>query len=160
MRIYVISDTHVPERVRSIPEAFARQIQRGDILFHCGDFTSVAVYEKLERMAEFYGVYGNMDEPALLSVLRQTQTIEIAGKKVGITHGWGSSINLAQRVYDSFAEKPDIILFGHSHMKTNEMLNNSILFNPGAASGGWGESPSFGELIIEDGKIKGIYHNL
>lgn len=160
MKIYVISDTHIPERINSLSEIFTGRILPGDIIFHCGDFTSIEVYEQLRRTAQFYGVYGNMDENSLRSILPSKQVVEVSGKRIGITHGWGPPYGLARRVYKSFEEKPDVILFGHSHSKTHKKIHNTLMFNPGPASGGWKSSPSFGELLIEGKDIWGEHFDL
>ncbi len=160
MRIFVISDTHVPERLRSLPDEIMERIMHGDVLFHCGDFTSIKLFEILKKHPRFYGVLGNMDEFALRSAVPEKQIVEISGKKVGITHGSGSPSGLEQRVYSSFEEKPDIILFGHSHNPYHKFLNNTLMFNPGSFTGGWNSEPTYGELFIEGDKIWGEHHEI
>jgi len=160
MRLIVISDTHIPERIKALPNRILRQIKRGDVVFHCGDFTSLKVYENLRGIVSLYGVVGNMDEKSLHSILPEKQVIEIRGKRIGIIHGWGSPIGLESRVYNSFDDKPDIIVFGHSHTRTNHMINNTLLFNPGSVAGGWNHEPSFGELFIENNDIRCEYHGV
>jgi putative phosphoesterase len=160
MSIYVISDTHIPERIGSLPAELTGKLKRGDILFHCGDFTSYAIFEQLRGLAEFHGVYGNMDEFSLRSELPESEVVEISGKKIGITHGRGSPSGLAQRIYKSFREKPDVILFGHSHSRTHQVISSTLMFNPGAVSGGWGTPPSYGQLFIGGEDIWGEHYDL
>jgi putative phosphoesterase len=161
MKIIVISDTHVPERIRSLPKRLIKRIQPGDIVFHCGDFTSYQTYEILRSMGEFHGVHGNMDDHPLNCELPDTKIVQINNRKIGMTHGWGPPSGLARRVYDSFRDKPDVILFGHSHSRTNEILGNTLMFNPGAVASGWGSSPSYGELMFDgNGGIIGRHFDL
>ena len=158
MDIFVISDTHIPERIGKLPNKFMKQLQQGDILFHCGDFTSIDIYDQLQQSAHLHAVIGNMDDFALTSTLKSQLIIDINGKKIGVMHGWGSSVGLEERIYDAFDEKPDVILFGHSHSRLSKKINNTLMFNPGAVTGGWDSQPSFGKLFIDSGAIRGEHY--
>ncbi len=160
MRIFVISDTHIPGRIGSFPKEIIKKIKSEDILFHCGDFTSIDVYRRLGQMCRFYGVYGNMDDYALRSELPKQQFVKIKGITIGLIHGWGSPVGLDNRVYEAFSPKPDVILFGHSHSKMSKKIKETLLFNPGAVAGSWNESPSYGELFVENGGIWGEHFDL
>ncbi|MBD3169275.1 MAG: YfcE family phosphodiesterase [candidate division Zixibacteria bacterium] len=161
MKIFVISDTHVPERVKSLPDKILKEIQPGDILFHCGDFTSKKAFNQLiQSGAEFHGVFGNMDDYHLRSSMPERKVVTVKGKSIGLTHGWGSPEGLAERVYKSFEHKPDVILFGHSHIPLSKKIGDTLMFNPGPLSGGGRSDPTYGQLFIEGDDVWGEHYDL
>lgn len=135
MTLFVISDTHVPEMSQKIPEDFLSQIKADDILFHAGDFTNLKTVRELEKRCKVYGVRGNMDHPEVKRILPEKRIVEISGKKIGISHGWGAPFGLAQRIYKKFGESLDVIIFGHSHTPYHKRIDKTLLFNPGSLAG-------------------------
>ncbi len=155
-KLWVISDTHIPERARKLPEQFIKQVQPPDIILHAGDFTSQEVLEQLKHLGKVYAVWGNMDEGYIKKLLPESEILEIEGKKIGIYHGYGAPEGLEKKVYDKFDHKPDVIVFGHSHTPYNQKINDCLMFNPGSLSGNKGTgNPSYGILHIEQGEIWG-----
>mgnify|MGYP001616581224 FL=1 len=134
MKIIVLSDTHIPERAKDIPEEVYAQIKGADLLIHAGDITSLEFFKKLSKLKkEIKAVQGNMDEPALKDILPAKQLIKIAGFSIGIIHGWGSPFGLIEAAEKEFQkEKPNIIIFGHSHKPFNEYRGKTLFFNPGS----------------------------
>jgi hypothetical protein len=154
--IYVISDTHIPERASKLPQKFVENIKREDIIFHAGDFTSIRTYRELENLAFLYAVCGNMDCPEIKELLPSKKIIELSGFKVGLIHGSGSPFNLTEKVYKEFDEKLDVIIFGHSHTPYNQKKRETLLFNPGSCAGNllsW--QKSYGIIHMEEGRIWG-----
>jgi hypothetical protein len=152
--LWVISDTHIPERTGKLPKEFLEKINGEDMIFHCGDFVCLEVLEELERRALLYAVFGNMDCPELKSLLPKKRVEQISEIKIGLIHGLGSPFGLAQRIYGEFKEKPEVILFGHSHSPYQGKIENTLLFNPGSLSGNlmsW--KKSYGILHIAEDRI-------
>jgi len=149
--IYVISDTHVPERMAKLPQKLLDKIKPHDIIFHAGDFVNWDTFKELESLATLHAVYGNMDHPKIKNCLDKKKLVNLQGKRigslhslqvgslrslqVGIYHGLGSPFGLGERVYKEFDEKPDVIIFGHAHLPYNKKKENTLLFNPGSLSG-------------------------
>ncbi|MDD5771226.1 MAG: YfcE family phosphodiesterase, partial [Candidatus Omnitrophica bacterium] len=95
-------------------------------------------------------VAGNMDQDDVKEKYPQKEIIKAAGYKIGLMHGCGSPVNLVELLKDSFREeKPDIVVFGHSHKPMNEFIGNVLFFNPGSATDFLAEYNSYG--IIELG---------
>ena len=134
MKIIVLSDTHIPARAKDIPEEVYAQIKGADLLIHAGDITSLEFFKKLSKLKkEIKAVQGNMDEPALKDILPAKQLIKIAGFSIGIIHGWGSPFGLIEAAEKEFQkEKPNMIIFGHSHKPFNEHRGKTLFFNPGS----------------------------
>jgi putative phosphoesterase len=162
--IYVISDTHVPERMATLPQKFLDKIKPHDVIFHAGDFVNWETFMELESLATLYAVRGNMDHPKINDCLDKKKLVSMQGKtigslhslQVGIYHGSGSPFGLGKRVYQEFEEKPDVIIFGHSHIPYNKKEENTLLFNPGSLSGNMtGPFATYGVLTIEDNDVWG-----
>lgn len=154
--IYVISDTHIPKRTSRIPPEFIEKVKVDDLIIHAGDFTELKVFRKLEGVATLYAVYGNMDCPEIKEILPSKKLFEISGFKIGLIHGFGSPFDLVQRIKGEFREKPDLIVFGHTHSPCNVREGSTLFFNPGSLSGNISPAGrSYGILHLEQGNIKG-----
>jgi putative phosphoesterase len=52
-------------------------------------------------------------------------------------------------------EKPDIIIFGHSHVPKNEYIDGTLFFNPGSVTDTvYAPYRSYGIIEIDKGEIK------
>jgi putative phosphoesterase len=136
MRIGVISDTHV-NSLAEIPERILATLAEVDLIVHTGDFVAKSVLEGLKRLGEVKAVRGNMDSEELKRILPEKELLEIEGKRIGITHGWGAPYGIEDRVGGMF-EDVDIIIFGHSHQAKNEVKRGVLFFNPGRARDSFG----------------------
>jgi uncharacterized protein len=147
-KIGVLSDTHltVPDTV--LDSILDDVFKDTDLILHAGDIVSLRVLNRLEER-NVVAVCGNMDDYEVLGVLPQMRIVPFAGKRIGLMHGWGSKERLAERIQDRFAsDKPDLIVFGHSHMPFFGEVNTTLMFNPGAAS--WNRYSAAGTVgIIE-----------
>ena len=48
-------------------------------------------------------------------------------------HGYGDPRNLIDMLKKEFsAQKPDIVIFGHSHTPMNKYIDGTLFFNPGS----------------------------
>ena len=61
MKIGLISDTHIPDRLSLLPENVIKAFEGVDLILHAGDVTDYEVIEKLEKIAPVLAVEGNMD---------------------------------------------------------------------------------------------------
>jgi putative phosphoesterase len=153
MTLFVISDTHVPEISEKIPEAFIDLVKADDILFHAGDFTDLKTMRGLERRCKVYAVRGNMDDPHVKGILPGKRIVDICGKRIGMIHGWGTPVHLAERIYKKFEESLDLIIFGHSHTPHHKKLDKTLLFNPGSLGNPDSRYRTYGILRLEEKEI-------
>jgi hypothetical protein len=156
--IFVISDTHLPVRARDYPEAFLRLLSNQDIVLHAGDHVTLDSLRRLESFARVFAVSGNMDNYELRKVLPKKRIIELQGRKIGLFHGYGPPWGLPSRVKNEFSEeeeKPDVIVFGHSHTPHNKTHGSTLLFNPGSLSGNLFGGKSYGIVHIGCDQIRG-----
>ena len=133
IKIGVLSDTHLQRVTGEFKEICDRFLSDVDLILHAGDIVSVEIIEFLSRKT-FHGVHGNMDPLDVKRRLPGKKVIELGPYRVGLTHGWGPSAGLEDRVYQTFQDV-DVIVYGHSHLPVNLMREGVLLFNPGTATG-------------------------
>jgi putative phosphoesterase len=153
MKIIAVSDTHS----ESLPAELLEAVRKADLVVHVGDFTEISVYEEFRKLKDIRAVYGNVDGAELRKILPRQMVIHCEGVAIGLVHGEGAPLGLAERVKASFKnEKVQAIVFGHSHAPMNEVVDGILLFNPGSPTD-MIRPPyrSYGVLEVKDGKVKG-----
>lgn len=132
MLIGLISDTHIPDRARQLPQNVADAFSDVDLILHAGDLTSLDVIDKLETIAPVMAVQGNMDRANGIN-LPKAKVIEAEGLKIGIVHGEVyPRADTQQLVYLAKELNVDILVSGHSHQPKIEKTNGVLLINPGS----------------------------
>ena len=132
MLIGLISDTHIPDRVKEIPKKVLEAFSEVDLILHAGDLTSINVIYELSEIAPVLAVQGNMDRATGIK-LNATETIEVEGLKIGIAHGEVYPRGDTQQlVYLAKELGADILLTGHSHQPKIEQTDGVLLLNPGS----------------------------
>ncbi len=152
MRLLVISDTHS----QSLPKALQDEIPRVDVILHVGDFCDVEVLNSLKKEKEVKAVFGNMDGLELRQILPRQAIFKCEDVTIGLVHGEGAPEKLEERVEAMFKDKKvDAIVFGHSHVAMNKVLNGILFFNPGSPTDTI-RSPylSYGILEVKGKNIK------
>lgn len=134
MRVGIISDTHMPKRAKKLPKKLIEGLQAVDLIIHAGDWTSLDVYHELLQIAPVLGVFGNVDPYEVQEVFEEKVILEVSGFKIGVIHGHaGKKKNTPARALEAFQDnKMDVIIFGHSHIPYKEVIENTLLFNPGS----------------------------
>ena len=131
MKIGALSDTH-GFLDSKIPELFA---DVGHIL-HAGDVGDPMIELELKFIAPVTLVVGNND-PGL--PFKETEVVTLAGKKFLIHHIVNPQAP-ADKIKARIArERPDVVVFGHTHKRFCETLGGILFFNPG-----YGGKPRFG----------------
>jgi putative phosphoesterase len=141
MRIGVLSDTHI-HLAEEIPAKIVAAFSGVDLIVHAGDFVGSGVLDGLKQIGEVRAVHGNVDSMKLRNMLPDKDVFTVGGKKIGLTHGWGSPEGIEDRIKNVFGDV-DIIIYGHSHRSRLGQIEKVLFFNPGP---GW---QSFGILTID-----------
>ncbi|MDM8001180.1 MAG: metallophosphoesterase family protein [Dehalococcoidia bacterium] len=136
VKLAVLTDTHVGS-VRELPGAMLKALADADLIVHTGDFTEMAVLEGLRSLKDVRAVRGNMDSREIQMALPRKEIFGVAGKKIGLIHGWGTPLGIAGRVRDEFHDV-DVIIFGHSHTSCRERIRGALMFNPGRCRESYG----------------------
>ncbi|MDD3344980.1 MAG: metallophosphoesterase family protein [Candidatus Omnitrophica bacterium] len=153
MKIGVISDTHIANKAEHIPRIILDVFKQMDMVMHAGDMVDLKVVDELRSACpKVVAVAGNMDHDAVKKKYPVKQIIEVSGHKIGLMHGHGAPLNLVGLLKDSFKDdKPDVVVFGHSHKPMNEFIEGVLFFNPGSATDFTAEYNSYGIIEINGG---------
>lgn len=131
-RLLLISDTHIPGRARTLPDAVRREADASDLIIHAGDWVSVSVLDDLERHGEVLGVFGNNDGDDLRGRLPEYVERTIDGVRVGVVHETGDAKSREKRMTQRHATL-DVLVFGHSHIPWDTTTDSGLrLLNPGS----------------------------
>jgi uncharacterized protein len=163
--IAVIADTHV-NRLDELPLPVLNTLTKVDLILHLGDFTSPQLLNDLKKLGNFFGIWGNHDRlPEMRQRLKRIEVLEIDGKRIGLIHGLFYPVGRQRRMMAWFKKyKIDILLFGHSHIVTNKIVDGVFLFNPGTVTRKFPATQgSFGLLTLNGSitsKVIPIKYNL
>jgi len=154
MRIGVISDTHNYLDPR-IPGLFAGV----EHILHAGDIGLPSILLELQEVAPVTAVSGNTDDPGFHYL--QTQTVELADRKF-LLHHIVNPHSPDDSLQECLArERPDVVVFGHTHKPFSQIIGEILFFNPGYAG-----KPRFGMersvAILEGGgnRLRSQYFTL
>ena len=156
MRIGVISDTHIPDRVTQIPKVILDDFKKTDLILHAGDLICCKVLEQLKSACkDVRAVWGNMDLPEVREALPEKLIIDAEGVRIGLIHGYGPPARLQEYARNAFKnESLQVIVFGHAHRPLNEKKDDVLYFNPGSPTDKiFSPYNSYGILEIADKQI-------
>lgn len=146
----VLSDTHIPDRVRNLPENVLNGLASAgvDQILHAGDAASWKAVRQLEEIAPVTIVQGNRDWLLGMPFPRHV-SLTAHGVQITLCHGHRSMGHYLfdkwltirddykfGRYYRHLAHdfpQADVIIFGHTHYQTVQWVKGQVFFNPGAA---------------------------
>ncbi len=114
-------------------KALVADISSADIVVHCGDYTGLVLLQELREAAKrFVGVYGNMDMLDIRREVPRKTAFEVEGKRIGVIHPYwgGDSTGIKERIAKEF-HGVDLILYGHTHDASYEVIGGICFLNPG-----------------------------
>ena len=157
LTIGVTSDTHIPARAKSLPQAVITAFSSVDLILHAGDLTTLEVLDELSDLAPVQAVFGNMDDWEVRTRLEHRKVVEVEGRRIGLIHGSGSPTGLHLRALDAFRkDRVHAVVFGHSHRPYSQQIENVLLFNPGSPTDTiFAPYRAFGRLILKGDAISG-----
>ncbi len=125
MKIGVISDTHGyldPQILKLFSEV--------DHILHAGDIGLPWLILELEQIAPVTAVLGNTDDGLSFG---EIEVVRLAGRKFLLHHivdPQSPGEIIQQRI---LRERPDVVVFGHTHKPYNQTIGKTLYFNPGYA---------------------------
>jgi hypothetical protein len=170
VRLGVVTDTHVPDRVRALPPAAFEALAGVDTILHAGDICVPRVLEALARVAPVIAVRGNRD--LAMPGLPLDRELVFEGVRLGLTHGHLGLGHYAQEKLISAVQGYNhtrflrqvrarfsgvqVVVFGHSHRPVNFRMKGVLMFNPGSLGPDYRppNGPAVGVLTIENGAVR------
>lgn len=168
--IGLISDTHVPSRMPTLPTTLFDRLTGIDLILHAGDLDDPVILDELSRVAPVQAVRGNWH---LRSPWPNDQSLPLAldlqieGQRLVVTHGhlspwrdlwekyrllWpGHRQRTNRRLIGRLARAfpgADVYVFGHTHRALVERHGGALFVNPGAVCPTRKEIASIGRLTI------------
>ena len=144
MCVGVISDTH-----GYLNRHVARHFAGVEHIIHGGDIGREEILARLREIAPVTVVTGNVDWGTPLdNVYRRVERLELAGYRIYVTH---IADKPARLVCELPTPRPDVYIYGHSHVPLIETIEGVLFLNPGAAGQPrFGRPPSIAILDLGD----------
>lgn len=121
----IISDTHGLLRSEAI--AALRGV---DHIIHAGDIGGDEIIAALQKIAPVTFVRGNNDDATGYDIKRVT----LDGVRILVTHILPRPRAIGKNVRGSLQKQPaDVVVFGHSHLPHDEVIDGVRFFNPASA---------------------------
>jgi putative phosphoesterase len=133
IRLVVVSDTHVPQRARGLPDAVWAAIDAADVVMHAGDWNGIPLLDEIEaRAARLVAVRGNNDGPAFDDRLPEVARVELEELAFAVVHDSGPADGRGRRLEARFPDAR-VVVFGHSHIPWDTTTPSGVrLLNPGS----------------------------
>ncbi len=116
--IAILSDTHGLLRTNVLSELAA-----ADYIIHAGDIGAPYIAGCMRTLAETYAVRGNNDKD-WAEPLPESLTVTIEGVRFFIVHN--------KKDIPKGLAHVDVVVYGHSHKYTSEVVDGVLLLNPGS----------------------------
>ena len=143
MLIGLISDTHITPKRGKLSDKIFEIFDGVDLILHAGDITTQGVLDDLNKIAPVIAVLGNNDKLDL----KKHEIIDVEEKKILLVHG-----HKIDDLYEFGLEcGADVVVSGHTHVPTHEMVDSMHLINPGSSNRPINSNASVVLLKIDDG---------
>ncbi|MGD0398410.1 MAG: metallophosphoesterase family protein [Syntrophobacteraceae bacterium] len=130
IKIVVMSDTHLNTATDEFKALCSQFCDDADMVIHLGDLERVEILNYLEQYP-LEAVAGNMDDYSIKQRLPARKIVKAGSFRLGITHGWGSPVEIRKRLKEEFTGV-DAIIFGHTHQPLILREDGLLWFNPGS----------------------------
>lgn len=155
-KIGILSDTH-----GLWDDRYARHFSDCDEVWHAGDIGDYSIVERLrETVPTVRAVSGNVDHGKVARECEESETFELEGVKVYLTHIAGYPGRYSRSVKSLLKEEEvKLMVCGHSHiLKVIYDAELDLLhINPGAAGNqGWQKERTLIKVILDEGKIRDL----
>jgi len=162
MLVGVVSDTHNnTKNIKKIIDLFNKE--EVNLVIHTGDITKAETLRKFSALnCPLVGVFGNNDrfESGLEEVCDQNNfrfqepplSLTLNDKKIAVFH----EPDLIQS-YIKEHTNIDIVFYGHTHRYKEEIIKDTVYFNPGESAGFLEGKSAIGVVDMNNLKIKRIF---
>jgi len=129
-KILLISDTH-----GYIDEKIIKYASQVDEIWHAGDIGNINVTDKLKKIKQLRGVFGNIDDQKIRTEFPLHNRFMCEKVDVWITHIGGYPKTYNSKILEELkSNPPDLFICGHSHILKviNDKKLGLLHINPGA----------------------------
>jgi len=153
LKVGILSDTH-----GFLDPAIKRLFQGVDHILHAGDIGMPRLILELEEIAPVTAVLGNTDDGL---ACKETESVTLGGRKF-LVHHIVDVNSLSDQLERQIArEKPDVVVFGHTHKPYCQSHGKTLFFNPGySGRPKFDQSRSVAVLHCDDSGIRAEYFEL
>jgi putative phosphoesterase len=152
-RIGLLSDTH-----HYLDDAVFKHFEECDEIWHCGDFGTAEIIDKLEAFRPMQGVWGNIDGYDVRSRVPEVNAFTCEDVRVLMIHIGGYPGRYSPLAKKEFAvHKPTLFISGHSHILkiVYDEKMQCLHMNPGAAGRqGWHKARTLIRFTIDGSEMK------
>jgi uncharacterized protein len=150
MRIGLVSDTHDDLcDWPAVRDRIATALAGVDLIVHCGDLTTIAVLDDLEKVAPVRATRNSGDPDAIPGRLDDGPiVIDVGGAGIGVTFELPDP-PVGRDWAAMFGQPVDVVVFGGTHAPIVEQDGDVLLVNPGSPS--LAAELTVGELVVGDG---------
>lgn len=131
MKIGILSDTHVPAIMPSLPPAVFDIFTGVDLILHAGDIVDLSVLDELRTIAPVEAVAGNMDPSEVHHLLPAKKVISAGDRRIGLIHG-KFRLDVQRDMIRKEFGPVDLIVYGHSHTPFWGKHGDILYLNPGS----------------------------
>lgn len=154
-KILLLSDTH-----SYLDDRILEFSKEADEIWHAGDFGTMEVIEKLEKIKPLHGVYGNIDDSKIRTHFPEVNRFMCEEVEVLMIHIGGYPERYAPLAKKEISKKPPkLFISGHSHIlkAMPDQRYNLLHLNPGACGKtGWHKVRTMMRFTIEGKDIKDL----
>ncbi|MFN8606815.1 MAG: metallophosphoesterase family protein [Vulcanimicrobiota bacterium] len=123
MKIGLLSDTH-----GYFEPGWHSILGDCDEIWHAGDIGDIRVSDGLRAWAPLVACHGNIDDAVVRAQFPEHVHFEREGVRIWLTHILSPQVKKQLK-----SERPDLLVFGHSHvLKAERDKQGVFLLNPGA----------------------------
>ncbi len=148
--ILILSDTH---GVKIKILAAVRRFPDVDMILHLGDYSRDADYIRTLTDKPVYNVRGNCD---LGQTAEAELLLSVEGVKILLVHGHKQNVKTSLLGLSLYAQEKevDVVLFGHTHISTEQYHQDVLLYNPGSLGEPRGMRPTVGLMTVDQGAVR------
>lgn len=129
MRLGLVSDTH-----GRFDAALPRLLEGSDLILHAGDVCGHEILHQLSSIAPVKAVRGNNDVGPFGVGLEETLLLHLGGLRAFLVHELLKPERPLPAVRAALAaQRPQLVVYGHSHQPAVRELGGILFVNPGSA---------------------------
>lgn len=141
MLIGLISDTHIPWDVKTLPEEIEQAFRGVELILHAGDIYLPSVLHELSTIAPILASKGDDDYGESLEDerVKESHILTIEGVVVWLFHEyryreWRSYEESGKDSWDRPEDPPDVLVYGHTHQAAMGQRGPVLKITPGSAT--------------------------